>query len=311
MVDWSEYDIEDEPALAILNEYPSEQKALTALVEKHAEIKKLTAADGDDWYKKYGVTDEAWTNVVSRYKTQRDALDGLVEKHKQISSSLSAPSKDLEPDDYAVKVSEMRRNVTGIKKPDDYIVNIPDELKEEVSKRNENFEKDVKEKAFEYARTQAEVDADVEDAMKKLRDVITAEKDEVSKADASKVRNRQELENIFGKRVDEEIENGRLVLRHYDNSQFFNDNQKLYPEEVIAEKGGFLEQFFTEHDNPILRRWLSSIHGKILAEGDFVEGTKTGMANSMYKERYERAKKSWPKRGEKYWDEIAKSQVSI
>jgi len=119
------------------------------------------------------------------------------------------------------------------------------------------------------------------------------------------------LENIWGKRTDEEVEKGRLVLRHYDNTLFFNDNQSLYPEEVIAEKGGFLEQFFAEHDNPVLRRWLSGLHNKILAEGELVDGTKTGTAGSLYKERYEKAKAANPKRGEEYWDELAKSTVAL
>jgi len=294
-----QYGITDDSAVAVLNQFEDEKAALNALVEKHNQITKTTAEDVE-WWKKYGVSDEGWLNIVSRYKTPRDAIDGLVEKHKQISSSISAPSKDLESDEYSQKVSEMRRKVIGVEKAEDYVVNIPDDLKEEVLKRKENFEKEVREKAFEYARTQAEVDADVDDAMTKLREVITKEKEVENTANATKVRHRQELENIWGKRTDEEVEKGRLVLRHYDNTLFFGDNQNLYPEEVIAEKGGFLEQFFAEHDHPVLRRWLSGLHNKILAEGELVGGTKTGTAGSLYKERYEKAKAANPKRPEEY-----------
>ena len=280
----------------VLEQYPDEpwaQEAIGNLPETK-------------WYDEYGVTDEAWLSIVGRYDSRRDALDGLVKLQQMKSSAVSPPSKDLEPDEYSKKVSEMRRNVAGLEKPEDYVVNIPDDLKEEVLKRTETFEKDVKDKAFEYARTQAEVDADVNEAMTKLREVIAKEKETENTANAAKVRNRQELENIWGKRTDEEMENGRLVLRHYDNSLLFADNQSLYTEEVLAEKGGFLEQFFAENDHPMLRRLFSSLHSKVLAEGDFVDGTKTGVAGSMYKERYEKAKKAWPKRPEKFWEDIAR-----
>jgi len=264
-----------------------------------------------NWWDKYGITDESNLNIISRYKTERDALDGLFEKQKQISSAISPPSKDLESDEYGTKVSEMRRKVVGIEKAEDYVVNIPDDLKDEVQKRSETFTKDVKDKAFEYARTQAEVDADVEDAMTKLRETIAKEKDGENTANALKVRNRQELENIFGKRTDQELENARLLLRHYDNSLLFTENQSLFAEEVLAEKGGYLEQFLSEHNDPKLNRLFSSLHKQILGEGGLVEGTKLGVTDNRYKDRFEQAKNSWPKRGEKFWDEIAKSNVQI
>lgn len=263
------------------------------------------------WFDPYGVKDEAWLSVVGRYNTPRDALDALVELNKLKSSAISPPSKDLEPDDYSKKVSEMRRSVAGIEKAEDYVINIPDDLKEEVQKRKENFAKEVQDKSFEYGRTQAEVDADVDEAMGKLRELIGQEKDVENTANAAKVRNRQELENIWGKRVDAEIENGRLVLRHFDNSLLFSDNQASYSEEELAEKGGYLEQLFTKLDDPKVNRFLSSLHNKILAEGEIVDGTKTGVVGGKYKERFEKAKESWPKRGEKYWDEIAKSTVQL
>lgn len=263
------------------------------------------------WFDEYGVKDEAWLSVVGRYKTGRDALDGLVELNKLKSSAISPPSKDLESDEYSKKVTEQRRKVVGIEKADDYVVNIPDDLKDEVQKRSETFEKDVKDKAFEYARTQTEVDADVDEAMKKLRDTIAKEKDGENTANAAKVRNRQELENIFGKRTDQELENARLILRHYDNSLLFTENQSLFTEEVLAEKGGYLEQFLSEHNDPKLLRLLASLHKQILGEGGLVEGTKLGEGDNRYKDRYEKAKTSWPKREEKYWDEIAKSTVQF
>lgn len=263
------------------------------------------------WWDEYGVKDEAWLSIVGRYNTGRDALDALVELNHLKSSAIAPPSKDLEPDDYSKKVSEMRRSVVGIEKAEDYVVNIPDDLKEEVQKRNENFAKEVMDKSFEYGRTQAEVDADVDEAMGKLRELITKEKEVENTANSLKVRNRQELENIWGKRVDAEIENGRLVLRHFDNSLLFSDNQASYSEEELVEKGGYLEQLFAKLDDPKVNRFLSSLHNKILAEGDIVDGTKTGVVGGKYKERYEKAKTSWPKRGEKFWDEIAKSSGAL
>lgn len=293
-------DAKDVPR-SVLEQYPDEdwaQEAIGNLPEPK-------------WWDEFGVKDEAWLNVVSRYKTRRDAIDGLVEKQKQISSAVSPPSKDLEFDKYSERVSEMRRKVTGIEKPEDYVVNIPDELKEEVQKRTETFEKDVKDKAFEYARTQVEVDADVDEAMTKLRDVIAKEKEAENTTNAAKVRNRQELENIWGKRTDQELENGRLVLRHYDNSLLFSDNQSSYSAEELAEKGGYLEQLFTKMGDPKVDRFLSSLHNKVLAEGNLADGTKTGLGGGLYKERYEQAKASWPKRTEQFWDDIAKSSVQI
>lgn len=262
------------------------------------------------WWDKYGIVDEHYLNVISRYKTERDALDGLVEKHKQISSAITTPSKDLEPGEYSQKVGEMRRNIVGVEKAEDYVVNIPDDLKEDVQKRSENFEKEVKEKSFEYGRTQAEVDADVDEAMNKLREVIAKEKEGENTANALKVRNRQELENNWGKRTDEELEKGRLILRHYDNSLLFSDNQASYSEEELAEKGGYLEQLFAKLDDPKVNRFLSSLHSKVLAEGEFVEGTRTDVGG-VYKDRYEKAKAANPKRPPKYWDELAKSTVAL
>ena len=263
------------------------------------------------WWDPYGVKDEKWLSIVGRYDTNRDALDALVELNKLKSSALSPPSKDLPPDEYAPKISEQRRKVVGIEKPEDYAVNIPDDLQEEVKKRSETFEKEVRDTAYEYAYTQAEVDANIEKSMTKLRETIEAEKKRENEANALKVHNRQNLENRFGKRVDEEIENGRLLTRHYDNTLRFVENQAEYPPEVLAEKGGFYEQFFTEQNHPDLHRLLISLHKQVLGEGGFVDGTKVAATDNRYKDRFEKAKESWPKRGEKYWDEIAKSNIQL
>lgn len=263
------------------------------------------------WWDQYGVKDDKWLSVVGRYGTGRDALDALVELNKLKSGAISPPSKDLKSDEYDTKVSEMRRKVVGIEKAEDYVVNIPDDMKDEVQKRSPTFEKDVRNTAFQYARTQAEVDKGVEEAMTKLRETIETEKKGENEANASKVRNRQEIELIWGKRTDQELENARLLLRHYDNSLLFTENQSLFTEEVRAERGGYLEQFLSEHNDPKFQRFLASLHKPILGEGGFVDGTLTVGKDNRYTDRYEQAQKSWPKRGEAFWDDIAKSNIAI
>ena len=260
------------------------------------------------WFDKYGLSDEDQA-VVGRYNTDSEAITGLIEQRHQISKSISVP--DSNADDYADQVRKQRLKLGAKEKPADYLIEVPDDLKEAVDKSG--YVKDAQEKAVLYGLTQKEIQDAANMQFDKFRQELkesseleTTQKGEV--AERKRVMN-EELDGLYGPRKEQNMANAAIMTKYWDDGLFSAENAEL-PEAVVAEKGGILTQMLRASDDPMMWRLFAHLHTKHLGEGGGPPaGGSSDRVDTLFEKAYEDAKIASPNRGHEYWDEIAKGKL--
>ena len=259
-----------------------------------------------NWYDGYVAADPTRAESLSRYKSQDDFVNSWFEQRKMISNAVTAPDPTAE--NYLDEVKKARLKLGAKANPSEYEVKIPDDIE---GLDREAFIKTVTERAAKFGVTQQELDQEVESSLEAFRKTQAEHAETVRSQEEAQAKAAKELDDalsrVWGGRKEAQLNNAILMARHYDDGLFAEENKSLSQEER-AEKGGLLAQRLRKANDPMLWRLFAVLHNQILAESDPPRGGRPAYrpVPNVEVERYEEAKRRWPKRGHEYWDKYAK-----
>jgi len=262
-------------------------------------------APPSDWHADMSAGHPDRAETYSRFKSRNDFHDAFFEQRTKISQSMIPP--DPSSENYLGEVKQARLKLGGKATAAEYTVTIPDDVE---GMDREAFTKKVTETAAKFGVTQSELDEQVEGSIKTFREGQASRKEADDKAERAKVDIVAEYDRVtnelWGGRKEVQVANATLAAKHFDNGLFQEDN-KMIPEEVRAEKGGVLQQKMK--NDPVLTRFLAVWFDKNLSEGNPPRGGSPAAnqpQTNVQVQRYEEAQARWPKRNHDFWDRYAK-----
>ena len=257
------------------------------------------------WYGEYGLTDPAQINQIKNYASKDDAIiKGLIPAKQKLSSVITPPNP--EADDYLEQVKNIRLRIGAKSDPNEYTIAIPEDLSSQISE--ENLKK-IRESAHKVGMLQSELDSEMEELYESKRSQLNSLGEATSlkekQENERKVKAEEVRDKTWGVRKDQQMSHVRDMAKYFDDGLLAGDNAALSPE-VISEKGGLFSQMVKQIDSPVLDRVLAVMYDQMLSEGSAMPSINQGATNE-YLDRFEKAKKRYPKRPS-VWEEIARDR---
>ncbi len=251
-----------------------------------------------EWVQDYDLGDmsEADLEILGRFETPEAAFKSIPEARKKIGAAVIVPGADTPPAELEQSHREILRKLGLPDEKGTYGLDslVTDDLKavltqSELEALPSAVAKDEA-KAKELGLLPWQARKLIGEGYGEL--VARRQAEQRASADAA-AEVEKALEKAFGAQKEDRKQAAIAFARHMDDTLFAVENQGLAPE-VVAEKGGVLQQLIRQFNHPLLWRLHAVMYDTHLGEGSLESGTRPGAEKSDFAQRLAAAKLEFP-----------------